>query len=59
MLTIDDPQLVAIMRAWGIWDYIFTKPTADGDEKIFDEFTKVSDGSTSWTKVADGSTSWT
>ena len=58
-IAMDDPQLSSIMRAWGIWDYVFTKPTTDGDEKIFDQFSKVSDGSTSWTKTTDGSTSWT
>jgi hypothetical protein len=51
-------DIESIMRAWGIWDNIFTKPTTDGQDKVFDEFDRVSDGSTTWTPVSDGSTSW-
>jgi hypothetical protein len=51
--------LEAIMRAWGIWDFVFAKPTTDGDEKVFDEFSKVSDGTDAFSKVSDGSTDWT
>ena len=50
--------LEAIMRTWGIWDFVFTKPTTDGDEKVFDTFSKVSDGSDAFSKVSDGSTDW-
>jgi hypothetical protein len=52
-------DLESIMRAWGIWDFVFTKPTTDGDEKVFDEFSKVSDGTDAFSKVSDGSTDWT
>lgn len=52
-------SIESIMRAWGIWDYVFTKPTSDGDEKVFDQFSKVSDASDDFTKVSDGSTDWT
>jgi hypothetical protein len=41
-------DIESIMQAWGIWDNIFTKPTTDGQDKVFDESGKVSDGSTSW-----------
>ena len=52
-------SIESIMRTWGIWDYVFTKPTTDGDEKVFDVFGKVSDGTDAFTQVADGSTDWT
>ena len=52
-------SIESIMRTWGIWDYVFTKPTSDGDEKVFDTFSKVSDGSDDFTQVSDGSTDWT
>jgi hypothetical protein len=52
-------DLTSIMRAFGIWDYVFTKPTSDGDEKVFDQFTRVSDPDDDFTQVSDGSTTWT
>jgi hypothetical protein len=48
----------SVMREIGIWDYVFTKPTAAALEAIYDESSKVADGSTSWSPVSDGSTSW-
>jgi hypothetical protein len=57
-LDFDETGIEAIMRAYGIWDNVFTKPTTDGDEKIFDESTPVSDTDTSWTASPDDSSSW-
>lgn len=57
--TIDlSEDLESIMRAWGIWDYLFASPTSDGDSAVYDQFTKVSDGTDSFSKVSDGTTTW-
>lgn len=63
-LTIGDSltltgSIESIMKSWGIWDTVFTRPTTDGDSKVFDDSTRVSDPSDDFTQVADGSTPWT
>ena len=52
-------NLESIKKSIGVWDYIFTLPTVDGDEQVFDQFTKTTDPSDAFTAVADGSTTWT
>ncbi len=51
-------DLSALLRALGIWDYVFTKPTTEGREAVYDESTKVPDGDTTWTGVSDASSTW-
>ena len=48
-----------VMRAFGIWDYVFEGPTTDGTERVFDQFTKVADGDDDFTVVSEPSTTWT
>ena len=57
-IAIDESVVEAIMRAWGIWDYVWTRPTSDGDQKVFDESTAVSGTSSTWNAVSDGSADW-
>ena len=52
-------DISSLSRGYGIWDYVFTKPTSDGDEAVYDVSAKVSDTSTTWTGVSDTSTTWT
>lgn len=51
-------DLSSIAKSIGIWDYVFTSPTAEGRSKVFDDSSKVSDASTDWTAVSDTSSTW-
>ena len=52
-------NIMPIVREWGIWDYIFTYPTADGSSQATDQFSKVSDNSTTYSSVVTDETEWT
>jgi len=52
-------DISSIMRAFGIWDYVFTRPTSDGDSKLFDQFSLISVAGDDFSQVSDGSTTWT
>jgi hypothetical protein len=47
-----------LTRSIGIWDYVFTKPSTDGDEAVYDESSKVADASTEWSDVTEASSTW-
>jgi hypothetical protein len=47
-----------LTRTWGIWDYTFTRPTDDGEQQVIDQFTKVSDNSSSYSEVTTPDTEW-
>ena len=52
-------NIMPIVREWGIWDYIFTYPTVDGSSQATDQFSKVSDNSTTYSSVTTDETEWT
>ena len=52
-------DITSLLREWGIWDYIYAKPTTDGDDQVTDQFSKVSDATDAFSKVSDASTTWT
>ena len=52
-------NIMPIVREWGIWDYIFTYPSADGSSQVTDQFTKVSDNSSTYVEVTTDETEWT
>jgi hypothetical protein len=57
--TIDfSADIESLMRSIGIWDYLFTKPTADGEEAVYDVSSKVADVSTDWSSVSEASSTW-
>lgn len=56
-LTLTE-NLESLRRSLGDWDYVFTKPTTDGDEAIYDESSKVANASTSWSSVSEASSTW-
>jgi len=51
-------NLESLKRSIGVWDYVFTKPSSDGDEAIYDVSSKVGDASTTWSAVSNVSTTW-
>jgi hypothetical protein len=56
-LTLTE-NLESITKSIGNWNYVFTKPTTEGDEKVFDESSKVADSDTSWSDVSEASSTW-
>jgi hypothetical protein len=54
-------DLNPVEKSWDgdLWKYIFTKSTTDGTEKVFDQFTKVTDQDDDFSEVSGNSTSWT
>lgn len=57
-LDFDETAIESIMRSWGVWDKVWTKPSSDGDDKVFDESVAFPDTSTSWSDVSDDQTDW-
>lgn len=52
-------DVASLTRGYGIWDYVFTKPSSDGVNAVYDVSSKIADDeSTTWTKTSDGSTDW-
>jgi hypothetical protein len=51
-------DLSSLSKSIGIWDYVFTKPTVEGQDKVFDESSKVSDADTAWSDVSEASSTW-
>lgn len=51
-------DISSLKRSIGIWDYVFTKPTSDGDEAVYDVSSKVADDDTSWSDVSEASSTW-
>jgi hypothetical protein len=51
-------DLESITRSIGVWNYLFTKPTTDGDEAVYDESSKVADSDTTWSDVSEASSTW-
>jgi hypothetical protein len=56
-MTFTD-DIASIIKQLGDWDYIFTLPTNDGQDKLTDGFAKVAAGSDDFSKVANGSDNW-
>jgi len=52
-------NITPIVREWGIWDYIFTYPSSDGADQATDQFSKVSDNSSTYVEVTTDETEWT
>lgn len=51
-------DIESIEKTIGLWNYIFSKPTIDGDSKLFDQFSKIADGTDAFSAVSDPSTDW-
>jgi len=47
-----------VMRTWGIWDYVFTGPTTEGEDQSDSTWTATSDNDATWSDVNNTSTSW-
>jgi len=56
-ITITE-ELVSVLKELGIWDYVFTRPTTQGIDKLTDQFSKSGNQSSTWSDVADGDTTW-
>lgn len=52
-------DVTSLSREWGVWDYIFTKPTIEAVDAVYDEFSKVGDTSSGYSTVTTSSTTWT
>jgi hypothetical protein len=57
-ITFTD-SIDSVLREWGIWDYIATKPDTDWTERVDDESSKVGDPSSTYAAVSVPDTTWT
>ena len=51
-------DISSVMRSIGIWDYLFTRPTDEATQAVYDEFAKEANETEAWSATVDGSTSW-
>ena len=48
-----------VMKAWGIWDYVFPGPTTEGEDQDSSAWDNVDTDGLTWTDVSDTSRNWT
>jgi hypothetical protein len=52
-------DIVSVRRSIGLWDYMWTKPTSEALDQVYDVFSPASNQDSTWADVPDASDTWT